>query len=183
MLQSILVPFVTILLAEFLDKSQLALILLSTKTRHHLQLVLGAFIAFALVDGTAILFGSFLVSLIPGFYIKIAASLAFFYFGITSLRTKEEKSNKVTDGKNAFVSALSIIFLSEWGDKTQIASAVFATRFPPLAVFLGVMLAMIILAVLAVYLGKLLGQKIPAQTIHKIAGVVFIVLGVVFLVF
>lgn len=182
MLQSVLIPFGTMLLAEFLDKSQIALVLLSTKTKHHLQLICGALLAFALVDGAAILFGSLLVSVVPQVYIKIAASLAFFYFGITSLRAKEEKVGSVTSGKNAFISAFGIIFLSEWGDKTQIASALFATRFSPYAVFLSVMLAMLVLAILAVYLGKLLGQKIPARTIHKLAGVVFIILGVVFLV-
>lgn len=182
MLQSIILPFTTILVAELLDKSQLALILLSTKTKHHLQLILGALLAFALVDGAAILFGSVLVSIIPELYIKIAAALTFFYFGITSLRAKEEKADKITSGKNAFLSALSVIFLSEWGDKTQIASAVFATRFPPFAVFIGVMLAMLVLAVLAVYLGKLLDKKIPAQTIRKVAGILFILLGVVFLI-
>src|SRR3989344_583217 len=130
MLQSILVPFVTIILAEFLDKSQVALLLLSTKSKHHLQLLLGAVLAFALVDGTAILLGSFVTGLVPALYIKIIAALTFFYFGISSLRTSQEDGKTVHTGKNALASAFSVIFLSEWGDKTQIVSAVFTARFP-----------------------------------------------------
>ena len=182
MLQSILIPFTTILLAEFLDKSQIALLLLSAKTKHHFQLLLGALAAFAIVDGIAILFGSLLVSLIPEIYIKIAAALVFFAFGIMSLRTKEEAHGAIQSGKSAIIAAFSLIFLSEWGDKTQIASAVFATRFPPLFVFLGVMLAMFVLSLLALSLGTLLSKKVSAVKIRKTAGILFLLLGLFFLV-
>ncbi|MDP3941309.1 MAG: TMEM165/GDT1 family protein [bacterium] len=183
MVQAILLPFTTILLAEFLDKSQVALLLLSTKSKHHLQLLLGALLAFALVDGTAIFLGSLVTGLIPALYIKILAAITFFYFGISSLRMSQDDGKTVHTGKSAFVSALSVIFLSEWGDKTQIVSAVFAARLNPLFVFIGVMSAMLVLSISAIYIGTQLGKRAQAEKIHKVAGLLFLLLGVGFLLF
>jgi len=45
-------------------------------------------------------------------------------------------------------------------------------------VFIGVILALTILSVMAVYLGKFIALKINKRTISKVAGIVFIVLGI-----
>jgi putative Ca2+/H+ antiporter (TMEM165/GDT1 family) len=73
-----------------------------------------------------------------------------------------------------------MIFLSEWGDKTQIASALFATEYDPRLVFFGVMTALLILSVLAIYLGKFLASRIDRRLITKAAGVVFLLIGISF---
>jgi len=59
-----------------------------------------------------------------------------------------------TYDKSPFISAFSLIFLTEWGDKTQIAAALFATKFNALMVLVGTILALTILSVIAVYFGK-----------------------------
>lgn len=66
-----------------------------------------------------------------------------------------------------------MIFLSEWGDKTQIASALFATEYDPRLVFLGVMIARFVLTVMAIFLGRYLSQRIDRKAITRAAGVVF----------
>lgn len=50
--------------------------------------------------------------------------------------------------RSAFISGFSMIFLSEWGDKTQIASALFATEYDPHMVLTGVMMALFLLSLM-----------------------------------
>ena len=56
-----------------------------------------------------------------------------------------------------------MVFLSEWGDKTQIASALFATEYNPWMVLIGVMTSLTVLSVMAIYLGRF----IPGRIIEK----------------
>ncbi|MBI2442735.1 MAG: TMEM165/GDT1 family protein [Candidatus Levybacteria bacterium] len=184
MLQGILIPFLTILLAEFFDKSQLTILLLASKTKHHLSLLFGALLAFSLVDGLAILLGAWIASVVPELLIKSLSGAIFIIFGIMMLLSKREKEQTpASSKKGAFLASFSLIFLSEWGDKTQIAAGAFATRFSPLFVFIGVIAAMVALSVLAIVVGNVLVKKIPTDNVHKIAGVLFILLGLGFLVF
>lgn len=181
MVSGFLIPFASILLAEFLDKSQLSLIFLSVKTKHHLQMLLGSFLAFCIVDGVAILFGSFITTVIPGVVIKIVAALGFFIFGIKTLREKGKEQKAASSHKQAFVMGFMAIFLSEWGDKTQIAAALFATKYPMFLVLAGTLTALFILSVAAIYAGKFLLKSVHPRLLHTISGVAFLLLGIVFL--
>jgi putative Ca2+/H+ antiporter (TMEM165/GDT1 family) len=69
-------------------------------------------------------------------------------------------------------------FMAEWGDKTQIASALFATTYQPIFVFLGVMAALLLLSFSAIYLGKFISHRIPTQVTTKVAGVLFVLMGI-----
>jgi putative Ca2+/H+ antiporter (TMEM165/GDT1 family) len=180
---SILLPFFTVALAELLDKSQLTLLFLSSKTKKHLAILLGSLAAFALVDGIAIVFGSWIAIAIPVFAIKIVSASVFIFFGIQTFRNKENKDETKKEHmiEYPFISAFSLIFLAEWGDKTQLASASFAGIFPPVQVFIGVMLAMSFLSFIAVFAGKYLLRQFSHGIIHSVAGVVYILVGISFL--
>ncbi len=180
MFESILIPFTAIFLAELLDKSQLSILLLASKTKQYFQLLLGIFLAFLLVDGLAIFLGSYLTELIPLFWLSIISGSLFILFGVKSLLAKDEEKPTVGKISNTFLTAFSLIFVSEWGDKTQIASALFATRYDPFPVLLGVMLALMLLATGTVLLSKVLSQNIKPGIISKVAGIVFIMLGISF---
>jgi putative Ca2+/H+ antiporter (TMEM165/GDT1 family) len=70
--------------------------------------------------------------------------------------------------------------MAEWGDKTQIASGLFATNYNPVMVLLGTMTALFMLSLMAIYLGKFIAKKINKKTITKVAGIAFIVIGISF---
>ena len=70
MIQDILVPFLTIGLAELGDKTQLAILCLASKTRRHLQLLLGIILAFVIADGLAVFLGNYITNLIPNKSVK-----------------------------------------------------------------------------------------------------------------
>lgn len=181
MIEAILIPFTSIFLAELMDKSQLIILLLSTKTKKHWQLLFGAISAFILVDGFAIFLGAYVSNLLPGELIRTISGLLFIFFGILSFRRSNEKDKTKYHLKNPFLSALSLVFVTEWGDKTQLASAVFAAEFNPIYVFIGIIIALSLLSWLAIKLGSLLFAKMKKQTISKISGTVFILLGLFFL--
>ncbi len=181
-LNEILVPLVAVGLAEMGDKTQLSILLLSSRTKKYIQLLAGIMLAFLLADGFAILVGSWVTSVVPVHLVKLISGAVFILFGILILKGDgaEKEGGGELSSKNAFVSGFSMIFLSEWGDKTQIASALFAAEYDPRAVFVGVMTALAFLSIMAVYLGRFLSDRIDRGLIMKIAGAAFIVIGLSF---
>jgi putative Ca2+/H+ antiporter (TMEM165/GDT1 family) len=165
------------------DKTQLSILLLSSRTKEYTRLLLGVMLAFLLADGFAILVGSWVTSVIPIHLVKFISGVVFIVFGIMILKgEKEEDEENNLSSKNALLSGFSMIFLSEWGDKTQIASALFATEYNPLMVLIGVMTALLILSIMAIYLGKFLAGRIDRRLITRIAGVVFLLIGLSFMI-
>jgi len=181
-LNDIIIPLLAVGLAEMGDKTQLSVLLLSSRTREYAQLLAGIMLAFLLADGFAILVGSWVTNVIPVHLVKLVSGAVFILFGVMILRgDKEEEEESRLSPRSAFVSGFSMIFLSEWGDKTQIASALFATEYDPRLVFVGVMTALLILSAMAIYLGKFLAGRIDRKRITRIAGVVFLLIGLSFM--
>ena len=75
------------------------------------------------------------------------------------------------------------VFLAELGDKTQLAALLLASKSKtPISVFIGAGAALLASTAIAVSFGYLGGKAIPGAIIGKIAGVVFIGIGVLLLV-
>lgn len=179
----ILIPLIMTGLAEFGDKTQLSILLLSSKTKKHLHLLLGVILAFLIVDGAAVLIGSWVINIVPIHFLKILSGIIFIIFGVLILRDKEVKGESRLYSRSPFLSGFALIFVTEWGDKTQIASGIFATKYNPLMVLIGAMTALTLLSVMAIYLGKFVSDKVDKKVITKIAGIVFILMGISFLLF
>ena len=179
-LEGVLIPLIPIALAEMGDKTQLSILLLSSKTKEYFKLLLGVILAFLIVDGIAIMLGSYITSLVPAHILKLISAAVFIGFGILTLRNNNEEEEEDASFQNPFYAGFTMIFLSEWGDKTQIAAALFAVEYNPWQVLIGVMTGLAILSILAVYLGKFIAGKIDRRLISKIAGSLFIVIGISF---
>ena len=79
-------------------------------------------------------------------------------------------------------STFGLVFLAELGDKTQLATMSLATSGTSRwAVFLGSSLALILTSAIAVLVGSELTRVVPEIWIHRVAGVGFLVMGVLFL--
>ena len=80
------------------------------------------------------------------------------------------------------LSTFGLVFLAELGDKTQLATMSLSAGAPSrLAVFLGSAGALVLTSALAVLLGGAIARVVPEIWIHRVAGVGFIVMGVLFL--
>ena len=183
-MDDILIPLLAVGLAEMGDKTQLSILLLSSRTQEYARLVLGVMLAFLLADGLAILVGSYIDAVVPVTTVKALSGLVFILFGILILKEKgeEEESVQSLSARGAFLSGFSMIFLSEWGDKTQIASALFATEYDPLMVLAGVMIALFILTLMAIFLGRYLSRRIDRKLMSRVAGGIFLLIGFSFLI-
>ena len=77
-----LATFGTIFLAELGDKTQLAAILMTSKTKLPLSVFAGASLALCLVTLVGVLFGEGLIAVIPQNILKKVAALAFIAVGV-----------------------------------------------------------------------------------------------------
>ena len=177
----LLASFGLILVAELGDKTQLAVISLSSK-RKSKSVFAGAMLAFAVVDGISALAGGAVASVIPAFWIGLGAGVAFIIFAIYTLFFEKSEKREVEAKSLAVASTFSLVALMELGDKTQLAVISLAAEYEaPLLVFVGVMLAFLALTGLSVLVGTALSRWIPIKYIRIGSGLLFIVFGVLFI--
>ena len=168
--------FVLIVLAEFGDKSQLVCMTLAARHRPW-PILWGATTAFALLNLLAVLFGTAVAAWIPTLWLGLAVVVLFTLFGIQALRFQdgeEEQAVRQPDGRSLFLTAAAMIFIAEFGDKTQLAVAGLGTSFAGLAVWCGATLALLTTTALGVWVGQRLLKQIPLQRVHQISGLLFL---------
>jgi putative Ca2+/H+ antiporter (TMEM165/GDT1 family) len=73
-----------------------------------------------------------------------------------------------------YLQALALIFIAEMGDKTQILSMVFATKFKIRQILIGVALGAAMNHGLAIAFGSLLSRYLPIDLLQLIAGFLFV---------
>ncbi len=174
-----LIPFITITFAELGDKTMLAMIALSSRHKTaHFKLFLGLFFGVLLVDGLAILAGAYLLTFLPIKLIKIIAGLLFVGFGIYTLFFQKVENVRVHDG-SAFLAAFTLMFMTELGDKTQIAAALFATKYNPWLVLISTVAGISLVTALAIFIGKNINKYFKPKMVNLAAGLIFIIVGIV----
>ena len=79
-----------------------------------------------------------------------------------------------------FLTVFITIFIAEIGDKTQLATLLFAADkdVNKLTVFAGASLALVIAAGIGVLAGELISQYVSGKYLHYIAGAGFIAIGI-----
>ncbi|UCV14371.1 TMEM165/GDT1 family protein [Quatrionicoccus australiensis] len=171
--------FLLIALAEFGDKSQLVCMTLAARHRG-LPVVLGAIAAFAILNLLAVLFGAAVAAWLPAWVITLAVAVLFAVFGISALRYEEEDADETIEekpGHGVFATTFLLIFLAEFGDKTQIAVAGLGSTTAAAAAWTGATLALACTSLLGVFAGRKLLQRLPLVWIHRISGAFFILLA------
>jgi len=96
----------------------------------------------------------------------------------TSSDASPEKSPKVKSNKFVFTQAFSLIFLGEWGDRSQIYTIALAAEAPVVPVFLGAFLGHCLVILLALVGGKYIAKKIPERACLFLGAVLYLCLGV-----
>jgi len=77
------------------------------------------------------------------------------------------------------VTVFGIVFLAELGDKTQLATLLFASRSPGnlIAVFVGASAALVLASAIGVVAGGVISQYVSPKSLSYIAGVGFVLIG------
>jgi putative Ca2+/H+ antiporter (TMEM165/GDT1 family) len=107
-------------------------------------------------------------------------ALLFTVFGISALRYRDEEDDEEIEekpGHGIFATTFLLIFLAEFGDKTQIAVAGLGSTTEAAAVWVGATLALAATSILGVFAGRKLLHRLPLVWIHRISGVFFLLLA------
>lgn len=171
--------FLLIALAEFGDKSQLVCMTLAARHRVW-PVALGAIASFALLNLLAVVFGAAAAAWLPAWAVTAAVAVLFAFFGINSLRHEADGDDEAVEekpGHGVFITSFLLIFLAEFGDKTQIAVAGLGSTNDATAVWLGATLALATTSLLGAYAGRRLINRVPMVWIHRISGVFFLLLA------
>jgi putative Ca2+/H+ antiporter (TMEM165/GDT1 family) len=179
--------FAMIFVAEIPDKTALAALMLATGGRP-VAVFAGVAAAFVIQSLVAVLFGSVL-GLLPPQVVRIGAGLLFLAFAVAMWRRHAEPEEGADGAARPAAGwwavagkAFVVIFIAEWGDLTQLATAALtAKQGQPLTIFLAATLALWAVSALAVALGHVLKHRIRPVLMQRIAAVVFAVIGVLML--
>jgi putative Ca2+/H+ antiporter (TMEM165/GDT1 family) len=176
-----LTTFAVIFPAELPDKSMVATVILGTRFRA-LPVWLGVTSAFAVHVVFAVTLGS-LLHLLPHRVVSAIVAALFALGAVLLVRAPgddDTEEREAATARRAFLSSFVVVFVGEWGDVTQLATANLAARYAaPLAVGLGAFAALAAVAALAVLLGGTLLRKVPLRLVQVLSAVVLAVLAVV----
>ena len=79
-----------------------------------------------------------------------------------------------------FFTVFAAVFIAELGDKTQLATFLFAADkdISKLTVFLAASLALILASGIGVFAGQAVSQYVSEKTLHQVAAIGFICIGI-----
>jgi len=177
--------FAVIFVAELPDKTALAALVLATRHKA-LAVFLGAASALTLQSLVAVAAGG-LLSLLPARPVHVGAGVLFVLSAIVMWRRAEPEPEDPQLQREAqqprflssFASTFSVIFIAEWGDLTQLATAALAARYKsPAIVFASATLALWAVAGLAVLIGNRAGRLLSPRLTARVAAFIFLALGI-----
>jgi Ca2+/H+ antiporter, TMEM165/GDT1 family len=189
--------FATVFVAELPDKTMLATVVLSARFKRPLAVWTGAASALTVQMVIAVVAGR-LLGLLPDRAVSAAVAVLFGVGAVLLWRSAGEADEEAAEAEaeaEAQAAAVStgaptpwwrisatvfgVVFLAEWGDLTQLATASLASRGDALSVFVGATAAMITVAAIGVVAGRALLRVLPEHTLRKVAAVIFAVLSIV----
>jgi putative Ca2+/H+ antiporter (TMEM165/GDT1 family) len=172
-------------LAEIGDKTQLLALVLALRYRAPLAICLGIFVATLANHALASLLGIAAADLVSPQILRWIVGVSFIAMALWALIPDRLDSEPKTGSKlGPFFGTLVAFFLIEIGDKTQLATMALAANYQSVvAVTAGTTLGMMIANVPVVIAGQMAGKRIPLKLVRRVAAVMFLILGVVTLVY
>ena len=180
-LQRVASVYLVVFVAELPDKTALAALVLASRSAP-LPVLLGAAAALAIQSLVAVAAGQ-LVSLLPARIVHLVAGSVFLVSAVVMwLRKPDADGDAAPRDKPGFWRAtwvaFVVVFIAEWGDLTQIATAALAARYAaPVAVFVGATAALWSVSALAVFVGHRAGRLLSPQITQRVAAGLFAVVG------
>lgn len=176
------IVFGTITVAELPDNSGLASLVLGTRYRPS-WVFAGTAAAFAAHVVLAVTAGS-LLTLLPHRAVQIAVAVVFLAGAVLVLRADRDDEDEARMKANAAgfwavaATSFGVIALAELGDLSDIMIANFAARYhDPVAVGIGSVLALWLVAALAITGGRGLLRILPLRWIGRLAALVMVVMA------
>jgi len=173
--------FAAVFVAELGDKTQL--ISLAMACRYPpLQVLAGAMVALAAALGLAAAAGSIMAAAFPHSLVSMISGLFFVAVGVYNFLRCDvaEKKHLV---KGGFIQTLMLVFVAEFGDKTQLATLFLAASLGyPAAVFAGAMAAMFLNHLLVIYIGSRFLVHLNPRLLKIGTGFLFVIIGLIIII-
>jgi Ca2+/H+ antiporter, TMEM165/GDT1 family len=180
--ESVLVAFVLVFVAELGDKTQIVAFGLGTRYPRPVVLV-GITIAYATTQAIAVVVGAALGAALPTRTVTVAAGVLFLGFALWTLRDRDNDGEAAAvAGRGTLLGVIGAMVLAELGDKSMLAGAALAADRGALPVWIGATLGETTAGALAVLVGGVLGARIPERATRLVAAALFAAFGVALLI-
>ncbi|MGZ3652206.1 MAG: TMEM165/GDT1 family protein [Bdellovibrionota bacterium] len=175
--------FSLIFVAEFPDKTAVATMMMAARGKPW-AVFIGVALAFLVQCVVAVAFGK-IISLAPERWVHLGAGFLFLAFAVSGWlsRNEEEKEEDAKIGRGSFFrtawKAFLVIFIAEWGDITQLATASFAARYEEslAVVFFASVLGLWAATAITVLLGTRIRLLISERRLKEVSAVLFALMG------
>jgi len=182
MLSAYVVSTLLVAMAEMGDRTQLLAIMLASRYRKPVPILLGILVATLANHALAALVGFYLSSLLSAVWFRYLIAASFIAMALWALipdKADEEQEGRSRPGMGVFLTTAVSFFLVEMGDKTQIATAALAARYHGVIdVAAGTTTGMMLANIPAVLLGAAVTRVLPLNTLRIAAALVYLALGV-----
>ncbi|MDT0444352.1 TMEM165/GDT1 family protein [Streptomyces johnsoniae] len=182
-LLAVLTAFGLIFLAELPDKTMFASLAMGTRMRP-LYVWFGTSTAFVVHVAIAVGAGS-LIGLLPDWSVRLVSAVLFGFGAFLLLRGGGDDDEEgggaartVTGFLPVYTTAFMAVFISEWGDLTQITTANLAATNDALSTSIGAAAALMSVSALALIVGRFIARRVPLKTVQRIGGVCMLGLAV-----
>lgn len=199
MLTAFTAGLLLITVSELGDKTFFITAILAMRHPHR-PVLIGATAALAVMTVLSVMLGQ-VAMLLPPVYVQWGAAILFLGFGLKliydarlmsdqpAVAEQAEALEAVTQAEAKLpqrrselaitLEAFGLVFVGEWGDRTQIATIALAAAHPPVGVALGAILGHAICAALAVICGRLLCGRISERKLTLLGGSLFLIFAAV----
>ena len=183
LLKLVLTVYGVVFVAELPDKTALAALVLATRHKA-MPVFLGSAAALSIQSLVAVAAGQ-LLTLLPARPVHVVAGIVFLISAVVMWIRHEDVEDLPTGDSTrtgfwgSTWTVFGIVFIAEWGDLTQLATAALAARYAaPVAVFVGATAALCTVAALAAFLGTRASKLLSGSLVHRIAAAIFALIGV-----
>jgi putative Ca2+/H+ antiporter (TMEM165/GDT1 family) len=179
-MEAFLVSAGLVAVAEIGDKTNILAMILATRYRRPVPVILGILVATLANHALAASAGAAVAAWLGPQAMRWILTVLFLAMAAWCLLPDREDDGPQAVGRlGAFLATVVAFFLVEMGDKTQIATVALAARFHEIvAVTAGTTAGMLLANVPAVLFGDVLSRKVSLGLVRAVAAVAFAILGV-----
>ena len=168
-MESLLVSTLVVAIAEIGDKTQLLAIILATRFKKPIPIVMGILVATLANHALAATAGYWVADFLSGAWFRWAIAISFIAMAAWALipDKADDEEGDAAGRYGVFLTTMIAFFLVEMGDKPQIATVALGAKFHSIAwVAAGTTLGMMLANVPAVYLGEAATKVVPLKYVH-----------------
>lgn len=170
------VSITTVALAEIGDKTQLLSLLLASRYRKPIPIILAIFFATIANHALAAWLGVVVADYLTPAVLKWVLVVSFVVMAGWILIPDKLDDDESISNRGPFVASFIAFFVAEIGDKTQVATTMLGAKYHDalLWVILGTTIGMLLANVPVVLIGKLSAERMPLGAIRKVTAALFL---------